>query len=258
MKKLVFWIILSAILILIAVLSFTNCFSDSISVNYSELDHIESVLVEKDITGNYKNQNSFTKEQLKGRSPIIASTLTKDGYTAKIMSVVVDKYNVNFTISIRNADKLIAVRSFTTIFGRTADQIAKLEEAFGRADVGVSFTYTDPNAGSIWSSLLPLAGTIIVAVVFFILIMNSQGGAKGAMNFAKTNARLNHNIKVRFTDVAGAEEEKAELAEVVDFLKNPAKILSSRQYVIYNLFQAYRSPKEKQIFLTFIIIYRYL
>ncbi len=218
----IIWIILSAILILIAVLSFTNCFSDSISVNYSELDHIESVLVEKDITG-YKNQNNFTKEQLKTQAPIISSTISNDSYTAKIVSVVVDKYNVNFTISIKNADKLVAVRSFTTIFGRTADQIAKLEEAFGRADVGVSFSYTDPNAGSIWSSLLPLAGTIIVAVVFFILIMNSQGGAKGAMNFAKTNARLNHNIKVRFTDVAGAEEEKAELAEVVDFLKNPKK-----------------------------------
>ena len=43
------------------------------------------------------------------------------------------------------------------------------------------------------------------------------------MNFAKTNARVNHNIKVRFTDVAGAEEEKEELAEVVDFLKAPKK-----------------------------------
>ena len=39
----------------------------------------------------------------------------------------------------------------------------------------------------------------------------------------KTNARVNHNLKVRFSDVAGAEEEKAELAEVVDFLKSPKK-----------------------------------
>jgi cell division protease FtsH len=54
-------------------------------------------------------------------------------------------------------------------------------------------------------------------------MMQSQGGTKGAMNFAKMNARLNQNIKIRFSDVAGAEEEKSELAEVVDFLKNPKK-----------------------------------
>ena len=90
-------------------------------------------------------------------------------------------------------------------------------------NAGINYSYTDPNAGSIWSSLLPLLGMILVAVVFFIIMMQTQGGTKSAMNFAKTNARLNHNIKVRFSDVAGAEEEKAELAEVVDFLKNPKK-----------------------------------
>ena len=43
------------------------------------------------------------------------------------------------------------------------------------------------------------------------------------MSFAKSKARVNSNIKVRFADVAGAEEEKAELAEVVEFLKSPKK-----------------------------------
>ena len=50
----------------------------------------------------------------------------------------------------------------------------------------------------------------MIAIVFFVLMMQTQGGTKSAMNFAKTNARLNQNLKVRFTDVAGAEEEKEE------------------------------------------------
>ncbi|MBQ9513430.1 MAG: ATP-dependent zinc metalloprotease FtsH [Clostridia bacterium] len=87
----------------------------------------------------------------------------------------------------------------------------------------VSYSCTDPNAGSFLSSILPILGSFLIMIVFFILLIQTQGGTKGAMNFAKTNARVNKDIKVRFSDVAGAEEEKTELLEVVDFLKNPRK-----------------------------------
>ena len=50
-----------------------------------------------------------------------------------------------------------------------------------------------------------------------------MGGAGKVMSFAKTKARVSTNIKVRFTDVAGAEEEKVELAEIVEFLRQPKK-----------------------------------
>jgi cell division protease FtsH len=141
----------------------------------------------------------------------------------KIDYVLFDGYNLEFTAKLVKTDgeKEIIKRSipFTSVYGRTNMQ--EYETALNTA--GITYKYTDPNAGSIWSSLLPILGSLIIAVVFFILIMQTQGGTKGAMNFAKTNARVNHNIRVRFTDVAGAEEEKTELAEVVDFLKNPAK-----------------------------------
>ncbi len=87
----------------------------------------------------------------------------------------------------------------------------------------IAVSYTDPNAGSYMSYLIPLAFVILICVVFWFLIRQTQGGGSKAMSFAKTKARVNSNIKVRFSDVAGAEEEKAELAEVVEFLKSPRK-----------------------------------
>lgn len=98
-------------------------------------------------------------------------------------------------------------------------------EAFWNAVAsrGISVSYTDPNAGSFMSYLVPLIGVVLVCVVFWLIIRQTQGGGSKAMSFAKTKARVNSNIKVRFSDVAGAEEEKAELAEVVEFLKSPRK-----------------------------------
>ncbi|MBE5749632.1 MAG: ATP-dependent zinc metalloprotease FtsH [Clostridiales bacterium] len=142
-----------------------------------------------------------------------------------VNNVLFDSYVVEFDVlAYKNGETgpiLQGSVSFTTNYSRLSDVAYELETMLSKA--GVSYSYTDPNAGSVWSSLLPLVGCVLIAVVFFIIMMQTQGGTKSAMNFAKTNARLNQNLKVRFSDVAGAEEEKAELAEVVDFLKNPKK-----------------------------------
>ncbi|MDE6612934.1 MAG: ATP-dependent zinc metalloprotease FtsH, partial [Clostridia bacterium] len=63
----------------------------------------------------------------------------------------------------------------------------------------------------------------VVRVVSFLILRAPMGGAGKVMSFAKTKARISTNIKVRFTDVAGAEEEKVELAEIVEFLRQPKK-----------------------------------
>lgn len=87
---------------------------------------------------------------------------------------------------------------------------------------GVDIIYKDPNAGSIWSSVITMLGIVLVAVIFWLIMRQAAGGGK-VMNVGKTKAHVQSNLKVRFADVAGAEEEKEELQEVVEFLKMPKK-----------------------------------
>ncbi|GEC90967.1 MULTISPECIES: ATP-dependent zinc metalloprotease FtsH [Brevibacillus] len=79
---------------------------------------------------------------------------------------------------------------------------------------------------SIWltflTSIIPF---VIIFILFFFLLNNAQGGGSRVMNFGKSRAKLYNEEKKRvtFDDVAGADEEKAELEEVVDFLKDNRK-----------------------------------
>ena len=74
-----------------------------------------------------------------------------------------------------------------------------------------------------WLSFLPTLLLIGVMVVFWVLMMRQSGGNGKVMNFGKAKIKPTDERKTTFADVAGAEEEKGELVEIVEFLKNPKK-----------------------------------
>ncbi|MBO7187709.1 MAG: ATP-dependent zinc metalloprotease FtsH, partial [Clostridia bacterium] len=117
----------------------------------------------------------------------------------------------------KNTETLTCV----SYYSRATDSVGAIEDALDKAQI--SYSYTDPNAGAAWSYIFPIIMMAVGILVVFLFLKASGGGTKGALNFAKTNAKLNTNVKTRFTDVAGAEEEKEELKEIVDFLKFPKK-----------------------------------
>ena len=88
----------------------------------------------------------------------------------------------------------------------------------------ITLRYANAQSNSTLTSLIvPIVGVIVIGIIIFFIFRQSAGANKQAINFGKLKARVNMNVKVRFDDVAGADEEKEELQEIVEFLKSPSK-----------------------------------
>ena len=154
----------------------------------------------------------------------VSNRMVYSDFQQKWINNQVESINVNsdkMTIEVTTRDE-----NKYTVYAPSS-MIEFLNEQYPKDDIKIE--YVAPSNSSIWVSLLPTIMIIILFVVFiFFFTQQSQGGGssgRGVMNFGKSKAKMvtPDNKRVTFDDVAGADEEKAELEEIVDFLKQPAR-----------------------------------
>ena len=154
----------------------------------------------------------------------VSNRMVYSDFQQKWINNQVESINVNadkMTIEVTTQDE-----NKYTVYAPSS-MIEFLNEQYPKDDIKIE--YVAPSNSSIWVSLLPTIMIIILFVVFiFFFTQQSQGGGssgRGVMNFGKSKAKMviPDSKRVTFDDVAGADEEKAELEEIVDFLKQPAR-----------------------------------
>ena len=118
-------------------------------------------------------------------------------------------------------------KKFKTIIPKTEQEIDSLNQKIKDKYASAKINYENKEENSmIWNFVLGVVPYIILIGAMYFIFRNFSGAAGGnakAFEFGNSRAKLEKNEKTRFTDVAGADEEKEELTELVDFLKNPSK-----------------------------------
>ncbi|MGN0640327.1 MAG: ATP-dependent zinc metalloprotease FtsH [Oscillospiraceae bacterium] len=137
--------------------------------------------------------------------------LKSDGDDTKVYLYTVP--NVNIFIN--------DINTGYTSAGKIANYRLRYNEA--NPDKPLVENYIPISDNSFWLNLLPYLFLVLVMVIFTVVIFRQSAGGGKMNSFSRANVRQMTGKKVTFEDVAGADEEKQELVEIVDYLKNPNK-----------------------------------
>jgi len=164
-------------------------------------------------TGNSIEQIEFSKlvSEIKSENVL---TLQYEENIVKIETKDKDQYG-------ENVIKTCYVPSLNMLYEHAGDMIKK-QVSNGK----LTIITPEPSSYPWWLSMLPTIILLILMIGFWVMMFKgSGGGGRGTMNFGKSRAKMHVPDKnmVTFNDVAGADAEKAELEEIVEFLKNPQK-----------------------------------
>ena len=157
------------------------------------------------------------------RDTLVYSQIVDMFKNEEVKSFVIDSSDVIELEKHDGTKESFKLRSLA-LFEQDLKELVEQQHASGIIE---DYDYEPPKEQSLWMAWLPYIIMIVFFVVIWLYVMNSaMGGRGGKINsFGKTRAKVNMDgkKKVTFNDVAGEDEEKEELKEVVDFLKNPKK-----------------------------------
>lgn len=113
--------------------------------------------------------------------------------------------------------------SFSVMIPNTNQDLTWLTDTVEKG--GGVVNIEDPSAGAIWVNILAnvLPMLLIILLFYFMFSRMGGGGNNKAFEFAKSKHHVESNVKTRFKDVAGCDEEKEEVKEIIDYLRNPKK-----------------------------------